>query len=218
MALAIFDLDHTLINGDSASLWAEFCVDAGLIDDPDFLIHSDQLYADYEAGTLDIRAYMAHNLKPIIGYTDVTLAPLISSFIESVIEPIIYREGEDLLQQHREQGDTLLLISATGAHLVEPIGRRLGIDVIMAIDLEKEENSYTGNIAGIPTFREGKVQRLHQWLNAHKEQLKGSSFYSDSFNDLPLLEKATFPVATNPDSTLLNIAEKRDWTIIHFNY
>ena len=218
MALAIFDLDHTLINGDSASLWAEFCVDAGLIDDPDFLIQSDQLYADYEAGTLDIHAYMAHNLKPIIGYTDVALAPLISTFLESVIEPIIYREGEDLLQQHREQGDTLLLISATGAHLVEPIGRRLGIDVIMAIDLEKEENRYTGNIAGIPTFREGKVQRLQRWLNAHNEQLSGSSFYSDSFNDLPLLEKATFPVATNPDSTLLGIAEKRDWKIKQFNY
>ncbi len=214
MALAIFDLDHTLINGDSASLWAEFCVEAGLMNDPDFLHQSDQLYADYEAGTLDIHAYMAHNLKPIIGYTDETLSPLISTFIESVIEPLIYREGEALLQKHKAQGDTLLLISATGAHLVEPIGRRLGVDVIMAIELEKNAHCFTGNITGIPTFREGKVERLQAWLQAQNASMNDSWFYSDSFNDLPLLEQATFPVAINPDSTLRSIAENRAWSII----
>ncbi|GAA4650563.1 hypothetical protein GCM10023116_28460 [Kistimonas scapharcae] len=104
--MAIFDLEHALINRGSTSLWAEFCVDTGLINDPDFLHQSDQLYADYEAGTLDIHAYMAHNLKPIIGFTDERLTPLISTFIESVIEPLIYREGEALLQKHKAQGDT----------------------------------------------------------------------------------------------------------------
>ena len=217
MPLAIFDLDHTLINGDSASLWAEFCVDAGLMDNPDFLRQSDNLYADYEAGTLDIHAYMSHNLKPIIGYTDEKLAPLLSTFLESVIEPCIYREGEALLQKHRTQGDTLLLISATGAHLVEPIGRRLGVDVIMAIDLEKNAQCFTGNITGIPTFREGKVERLQAWLQAHNESMNDSWFYSDSFNDLPLLEEATFPVAINPDSTLRGIAENRGWSIMQLS-
>lgn len=160
---------------------------------------------------------MAHNLKPIIGYTDQTLAPLILTFIESMIQPRIYREGEALLQKHKTQGDTLLLISATGAHLVGPIGRRLGVNAIMAIDLEKNAHCFTGNITGIPTFREGKVERLQAWLQAHNASMNDSWSYSDSFNDLPVLEQATFPVAINTDSTLRSIAESRELSIMQLN-
>ena len=214
MALAIFDLDETLIHGDCASLWTQEMVKIGWADGDSFIAHEQELMRQYAAGTLAMEDYMAFTLSPLVGRTPEEVAHVVEPFVEDVIEPIFYSDASRTLAAHRAAGDRLLVISASAHFLVSAIAERFGIDEVLAIDLEQQHGFYSGRTQGVLTYREGKVTRLHAWLAEQNESLAGASFYSDSRNDLPLLQVATNPVAVDPDDVLRGIANERGWPVI----
>lgn len=217
MALAIFDLDNTLLGGDSDHLWGEFVIEKGLVDHDVHRRQNDQFYADYCNGTLDIHAYQRFALAPLVGRDPDELAQWHREFMQRHIEPIILPKGLEALERHRQAGDTLMIITATNAFVTRPIAERLGVAHLLATEPERDENGYyTGEIVGIPTFQHGKVERLQQWLDEHGETLAGSWFYSDSHNDIPLLEAVDNPVAVDPDERLRAHAEQQGWPIASF--
>ena len=213
MALAIFDLDETLIHGDCASLWSEQMVRLGWVDGESFLRRDKELMDAYGRGHLAMEDYMAFSLEPLIGRKPEEVAPLVDPWVEDFIEPIIFSDATKTIAAHRKAGDRILVISASGTHLVAPIAKRLGIDEILGIELEVAHGAYTGLTVGTLTYREGKITRLLEWLDAQEENLEGASFYSDSRNDLPLLLKVDFPHVVNPDPVLREQAEKAGWPI-----
>jgi HAD superfamily hydrolase (TIGR01490 family) len=214
MALAIFDLDETLIHGDCASLWSEHMVRLGWVDGESFLRRDRELMEAYSKGEMAMEDYMAFSLEPVAGRTLEELAHLVEPWVEDVIEPIIYGDACRCIAEHRKQGDRVLIISASGTHLVGPIAARLGVDEYLAIELEAVNGVYTGNTHGVLTYREGKITRLLEWLDQEQENLEGASFYSDSRNDLPLLLKVDYPKAVNPDPVLRAHAEQQGWPIL----
>jgi HAD superfamily hydrolase (TIGR01490 family) len=214
MALAIFDLDNTLIAGDSDHSWGEFMVEKDLVDPQHYKQMNDRFYADYEAGCLDIFAYLEFSLEPLTKIPRKELVELHQEFMASVIEPMKLNKAEQLIDAHRKVGDRLLVITSTHRFIVEPICQSLGIDEIIATDLEEINGSFTGKVLGTPTFKEGKVTRFNQWLNEQEEMNDQSYFYSDSINDLPLLLEVSNPVAVDPDPALRAQAESRNWKII----
>lgn len=214
MALAIFDLDNTLIAGDSDHSWGEFLVAQSIVDAKIYKAMNDKFYADYESGNLDIFAYLAFSVEPLSRLSMSDLNSLHRQFMRDVINPMKLSQASDLINSHRQAGDRLLVITSTNRFIVEPICQSLGINEIIATDLEIINGQYSGKILGTPTFKEGKVTRLSQWLEEQKESLKDSYFYSDSINDLPLLLEVTHPVAVDPDSALRKEAESRQWDII----
>ena len=214
MALAIFDLDNTLIGGDSDHLWGVFLCETGRVDSDAFAQQNEQFYADYQTGDLDIDAYLRFALSPLAGKTPESLAQWLQEFMREKIAPIFLPAAADLIERHRRQGDTLLIITATNAFITRPIADALGIDNLLACEGEQLDGIYTGEPAGIPTFQEGKVTRLMQWLASRDDSLEGAYFYSDSHNDLPLLEAVEHPVAVDPDDRLRQIAQSRDWPVI----
>ncbi|MGE8479614.1 putative phosphatase [Pseudomonas fluorescens] len=214
MALAIFDLDETLIHGDCASLWSEHMVRLGWVDGESFLRRDRELMEAYSKGEMAMEDYMAFSLEPVAGRTLEELAHLVEPWVEDVIEPIIYGDACRCIAEHRKQGDRVLIISASGTHLVGPIAARLGVDEYLAIELEAVNGVYTGNTHGVLTYREGKITRLLEWLDQEQENLEGASFYSDSRNDLPLLLKVDHPKAVNPDPVLRAHAEQQGWPIL----
>ncbi|MFF7709209.1 HAD-IB family hydrolase [Pseudomonas sp. NPDC007930] len=216
MALALFDLDETLIHGDCASLWSAYMARIGWVDGGDFLQRDQQLMALYSEGKLAMEDYMAFSLAPLAGRTVEEVAAQVELYIGAVIEPLFYAEARRTVQAHREQGERLLVISASAAFLVKPIAARLGIEAALAIDLEVEGGRYTGRTVGVLTYREGKVLRLANWLEAEGETLAGASFYSDSRNDLPLLKAVPRPVAVNPDAVLREHARQAGWAIVEW--
>ena len=214
MTLAIFDLDNTLIAGDSDHSWGEFLVQKQLVDAVEYKRQNDLFYEAYKDGSLDIHAYQRFTLTPLIERTLAELTELHNEFMATCIEPLMLEKARALLQSHRERGDYLLIITATNSFITHPIAARLGVDHILATDPEIIEERYTGKILGTPCFQGGKVTRLHAWMKEHNESLDGSYFYSDSINDLPLLEQVSHPVAVDPDDRLRAIAEARHWDII----
>ncbi len=214
MTLAIFDLDNTLIGGDSDHLWALFVHEKGLIDDPDFAARADRFYADYASGKLDILAYLRFALSPLVGQPADVLAQWHRQFMTEKIEPIMLPRASALLQEHREQGHELLIITATNHFITRPIADALGVQHLLACEGEIIDGRYTGEPSGVPSFHAGKVTRLEQWLADNGGSLAGAWFYSDSHNDLPLLEKVENPVAVDPDATLLARAEAMNWPVI----
>lgn len=214
MALAIFDLDETLIHGDCASLWSEHMVRLGWVDGESFLRRDREMMEAYSKGEMAMEDYMAFSLEPIAGRTLEELAHLVEPWVEDVIEPIIYGDACRCIADHRKQGDRVLIISASGTHLVGPIAARLGVDEYLAIELEAVNGVYTGNTHGVLTYREGKITRLLEWLDQEQENLEDASFYSDSRNDLPLLLKVDHPRAVNPDPVLRAHAEQHGWPIL----
>ncbi len=214
MALAIFDLDNTLIAGDSDHSWGVFLVEKQLVDAETYRLANDGFYADYKNGTLDIRAYLQFSLAPLAHYSMVELEKLHAEFMRDHIEPLMLPKAEALLQQHRDQGDHLLIITATNGFVTRPIARRLGVDDILATDPEVIDGRYTGNFVGIPCFQAGKITHLHEWLKHSHHSLEGAYFYSDSINDLPLLEQVDQPVAVDPDELLASIARERNWKVL----
>lgn len=214
MSLAIFDLDHTLLTGDSDHLWGEYMIEQGLVERDHHKRHNDRFYADYKAGTLDIAAYTRFALEPLVRLGAEKLLPLRARFVERVIDPIVAPAAPALLERHRIQGDELLIITATNRFVAEPIAQLLGVDELLATDPAQENGRYTGAIAGIPCYREGKVRRFEQWLGERGERNEGVTFYSDSHNDLPLLERVTHPVAVDPDEVLRGEALARGWQVI----
>jgi HAD superfamily hydrolase (TIGR01490 family) len=214
MRLAIFDLDHTLLAGDSDHLWGEFMISHGLVEREGHKRLNDRFYEDYKAGTLDIAAYTRFALEPLVRLGAARLLPLRERFIAEVIEPIVAPAAPALLERHRIQGDQLLIITATNRFVTEPIAQLLGVDELLATDPEQVDGRYTGAITGIPCYREGKLGRLAQWRAQQDETYSHVTFYSDSHNDLPLLRDVDQPVAVDPDAELRAEAQREGWLII----
>ncbi|MCG8391954.1 MAG: HAD-IB family hydrolase [Pseudomonadales bacterium] len=214
MTLAIFDLDNTLIAGDSDHLWGDWLVEKGIVDQQHYKETNDQFYVDYQNGRLDIMAYLRFSLK-VLADNDITqLHHWREQFLAEKLDTMWLPKAEALLQKHRDQGHTLMIITATNDFVTAPLADRLGVDHLIATVAERRKEHYTGDVAGIPSYRDGKVERLAEWLRDHDESLAGSWFYSDSHNDLPLLKKVDNPVAVDPDATLEREARERDWPVI----
>ncbi|WFE72473.1 HAD-IB family hydrolase [Halomonas sp. M1] len=214
MSLAIFDLDNTLLSIDSDHAWGEFLLEQGAVDPVAYREANERFMADYNAGTLDMAAFLEMALKPLAENTPEQLAAWHQQFMASKIEPHILPKAEELLARHRTKGDTLLIITATNRFITAPIAERLGVDDLIAVDPEMIDGHYTGRVSGVPSYREGKVTRLKQWLEDQDLTMDGAWFYSDSHNDLPLLEQVEHPVAVDPDDTLREVAETRHWRIM----
>ena len=214
MALAIFDLDETLINGDCASLWSREMVRLGWVDGESFMQRDAQLMAAYGEGKLAMEDYMAFSLAPMAGRSRHAVSSEVAAFIAAVIDPLVYADARATIARHRSAGDRLLVISASGVHLVAPIAAQLGIDEVLAIDLELLEGHFSGRTEGVLTYREGKVTRLLTWLDSEGETLEGASFYSDSRNDLPLLCAVSHPYTVNPDPVLRAHAQQARWPML----
>ncbi|WP_419307167.1 HAD family hydrolase [Chromohalobacter israelensis] len=214
MSLAIFDLDNTLLDLDSDHAWGEFLIEQGAVDATTYRDANERFYQQYQDGTLNIMAYLALALKPLAENTPEQLAAWHQQFMASKIEPHILTRGEELLARHRAKGDRLLIITATNRFITGPIAERLGVDDLIAVEPEIEAGHYTGRVVGTPSFREGKVERLDAWLAEEDVTLDGAWFYSDSHNDLPLLERVDHPVAVDPDDALREAATQRGWRIL----
>lgn len=214
MALAIFDLDNTLLAGDSDYLWGGFLVAQGAVDGVHYQRENQRYYQDYQAGRLDIQEFLAFALRPLAEHSPAQLAVWHARYMREVIAPIMLPKAHALLDSHRTRGDTLLIITATNRFVVAPIAAALGVEHVLATEPEMVDGRYTGRVAGVPCFREGKVTRLHAWLAEQGGDLSDSDFYSDSLNDLPLLERVTRPCAVDPDPTLADHARARGWPII----
>lgn len=214
MTLAIFDLDHTLLNGDSDYLWGEYMVANNIVDRAEYQRLNQSFLEDYHRGDLDNDRYLQFALHPLTQHPIESLYTWRKDYVESWIQPIIATGTPALLDKHRQQGDTLIIISATNYFITEPIAELLEIPHLLATRPEIIDNRYTGKYLGVPTFKEGKVTVLNEWLAQQNHSLGESYFYSDSINDLPLLERVSHPIAVNPDESLSDIAVQRGWPIL----
>ena len=214
MSLAIFDLDNTLIADDSDFLWGQFLVDRGIVD-KDYYEHNNQkFYQDYQQGCLDIVKFLEFSLKPLAMHDSDLLYAWRAEFVETIIKPIVLPAATALVDYHRQKGDTLLVITATNRFITTPIVKLFGIEHLLATTPEKIDSRYTGKFTDTPCYQAGKVIHLHQWLAENDETLANSVFYSDSHNDLPLLNLVDHPVAVDPDDTLRAHAEQAKWSIL----
>lgn len=214
MRLAIFDLDNTLLNGDSDHSWGEFLVQRGIVDATLYKTANDKFYQHYQNGSLDINEYLAFSLKPLTQHKRQQLEQWHSEFMHEVISPMRQQKADALLAKHKAQGDFLLIITATNAFVTKPIAEWLGVDAILATEPAIENGEYTGAIVGTPCFQAGKVTRLNAWLAETGYSLDDSYFYSDSHNDLPLLKMVSHPVAVDADEKLTAYAQGQQWPII----
>ncbi|MEK6770497.1 MAG: HAD family hydrolase [Pseudomonadota bacterium] len=214
MTLAIFDLDHTLLAGDSDHAWGQFLIDREVVDAESYRRANERYYAQYRAGTLDIFEFLEFALKPLARHERDQLDAWHREFVATRIRPMITPAARALVEQHRRQGHTLMIVTATNRFVTAPIAREFGIDHLLATEPEEVDGRFTGRVAGTPCYREGKVARLRQWLEHSRETLAGSWFYSDSHNDLPLLELVDHPVAVNPDEVLRREAAARRWPVL----
>ncbi len=214
MALAIFDLDNTLLSGDSDYLWGVFLAEQGIVDGEFYEAENERFYQEYKEGRLDIFEFLSFSLRPLSEHSRERLADWHRQFMQDKILPIISAAARALVEQHRQQGDTLLIITATNTFVTAPIARELGIEHLLATEPEMLDGRYTGRVAGMPCFQQGKVSRLQDWLRRHGETLADSHFYTDSHNDLPLLQCVEHPVAVDPDDTLRQHAQQHHWPII----
>ena len=214
MGLALFDLDNTLVAGDSDHLWGDFLVSEGLVDPDKHKALNEHYYQQYQQGQLDIDQYLSFALGPMAGMTPETLSALQDKFLKKHVEPILLDAAFDLLQAHRVKGDTLIIITATNTLVTQPIADRLGVEYLIGCEAELKDGRYTGKPEGVPSFGEGKVQRIKAWCAEHQTPLEGAIFYSDSHNDLPLLREVAHAVAVDPDDVLRLEAQQCGWEII----
>ena len=215
MNLALFDLDYTLLNGDSDHAWGQFLVDAGVVDSEVFKLKNDAFWAQYKAGTLDVHEYLAFALSLIAGKTPAELKPLHDRYMAEKIEPMVTAAALALVEQHKD--DLCAVVTATNSFITAPVAARFGVPHLIACVAEIADGRYTGKVAGVPSFREGKVTRVEQWLATMGKKFadfERSYFYSDSLNDLPLLSVVSDPVAVNPDATLREHALTQGWPVL----
>jgi HAD superfamily hydrolase (TIGR01490 family) len=215
MKLALFDLDNTLLAGDSDFEWAQFLIEQGVLDRELYEARNLAFYEQYKAGTLDILEFLDFQLKPLARHSRAVLDAWHREFMERKIRPIIRDTARALVERHA--ADLRVLITATNSFVTAPIAREFGIEHLIATEPEEADGEFTGGVIDIPCFREGKVQRLDAWLTSRGLTLSSfdaSWFYSDSLNDLPLLERVTHPVAVDPDETLRAYAEAKRWPVI----
>ena len=214
MSLAIFDLDNTLLNGDSDYLWGRYLAAQGVVDGDSYERENQRFYDQYNAGELDIMEFLAFSLRPLAENSPETLLRLQQDFLQRHIRPILMPAARELVDSHRQQGDTLMIITATNRFVTAPIAELIGIPHLLATEPEQQQGRYTGKVSGTPCFQHGKIERLQQWLDENHRDLDGSWFYSDSHNDQPLLEQVSHPVAVDPDDRLRQTAGERGWPII----
>ena len=212
--LALFDLDNTLLAGDSDYNWSLFLIKQGLLDEKTHHERNEQFYLDYKNGNLDIYKFLAFQLKPLSEHSMADLNALHAKYMDTVIRPMMTKKAQDLVNQHKAQGDLCLVITATNSFVTQPIAQAYGIAHLIGTDPEMVNGAYTGGVAGVPSFQEGKVTRLKQWLTERGQVLadfEQSYFYSDSHNDLPLMKLVTHPVAVDADATLTDYAQQHGW-------
>ena len=217
MKLALFDLDHTLLPLDSDQSWGEFTLSLGWVDPDTFQAKNNGFYADYLAGCLDIHAYVRFSTAAVREKGPAAAAAAHDLFMERIIRPAILPAALDLVEQHRLRGERLVMVTATNEFVTRPIAEAFGMDVLLAVELERDAHGhFTGEIAGVPSLREGKVTRVQQWLATQGKSLAEveATFYSDSLNDLPLLEQVQQPVVTNGSAELRQTALERGWRIL----
>ncbi len=214
MALALFDLDNTLLNGDSDHGWGMYLASVGAVDPVVQQQKQDYFYQQYLDGTLNITEFCEYQFEVLANTPLAQLNEWHQGFMQDVIEPMITSGKAHLLDKHRAAGDDIVIITATNDFVTAPIAKRLGVDTLLATTAEFIDGKYTGNVSGTPCFQEGKITRLMQWLQNNDKVFADSVFYSDSINDLPLLEKVDTPIAVTPDDRLRAHAEKLHWQII----
>lgn len=213
--LALFDLDNTLLAGDSDHAWGEFLISRGLVDEVAHREANDRFYADYLAGVLDIHAWLAFTLGPVRKFARRQRDELLAEFLAGYAKPMVLEAGLKLVREHRRNGDFCMILTATNDLITRPIAKLFEVDALLATEAEIVDDAITGRIHGTPCFQEGKVTKLRDWL-AHNSgfEIENSVFYSDSINDLPLLELAGEAVAVDPDDRLRQVARERDWQIL----
>ena len=214
MGIALFDLDNTLIAGDSDFLWGCFLVEQGIVDATLYERENQRFYDQYKVGKLDIHEFMDFQLRLLSEHSLDILQQWRKQYVEEKITPVLLPRAQALIERHRQQGDTLVVITATNRFLTDPVAKLYGISHLIATEPEMQNDQYTGKVAGTPCFQDGKVVRLTEWLDENRQSLQGSWFYSDSHNDLPLLNNVTHPVAVDPDEILERHASDHDWPII----
>lgn len=217
MNLALFDLDNTLLSGDSDFEWSQFLVDQGILDRELFEAKNLAFYEQYKAGTLNIEEFLEFQLKPLSRHSRKMLDGWHEEFMRIKVRPMMGVKAQALVEKHRVAGDICMIVTATNSFVTAPIAREFGIEHLIATDPEHKNGEFTGGVAGVPSFREGKVVRMEQWLAERGwgwGSFEKSWFYSDSLNDLPLLAKVQHPVAVDPDATLRAYAEKQGWPVI----
>ena len=213
--LVLFDLDNTLLAGDSDFEWAQFLIEQGVLDREVYEARNQQFYDQYKAGTLDILEFLDFQLKPLSRHPRAQLDAWHRDFMQHRIRPLIRDKARSLVESHR--GDLCAVITATNSFVTAPIAGEFGMANLIATEPEQVNGGFTGRVSGIPCFREGKVERLEAWLAARGRKLSSfaeSWFYSDSLNDLPLLERVTHPIAVDPDPTLREHAGRKGWRVI----
>jgi HAD superfamily hydrolase (TIGR01490 family) len=217
LSLALFDLDHTLLPLDSDYEWGEFTRRLGWVDAQYFKKQNDRFYADYQSGKLDIHEYVEFCTQAIRLKGSAQSARAHEQFMAEVIRPAIKPQALELIHKHRSRGDYLVIVTATNEFVTRPIAQEFGVDDLISVELERDELGwFNGKIKGVPSMREGKVERLKQWFTQRGDKWENSeiTFYSDSTNDLPLLSAVDHPVATNPDEKLRAWALEKGWPIL----
>ena len=214
MSLVIFDLDNTLIDGDSDYEWGQFLVSKKLVNAEEYEVANKHFYNDYNSGTLDIIEYATFSFKPLAIRSMEELAVLHDEFMESVILPMVKEKAKSVIEKHKKLKDTLMIITATNTFITKPIADYFGIQNLIGLEPKIVDGRYTTEVNGTPSFQEGKVVRLNEWLQDNHHSMENSFFYSDSHNDLSLLELVDNPVAVDPDKELLEIANDRKWKVI----
>jgi HAD superfamily hydrolase (TIGR01490 family) len=214
LALAIFDLDNTLLAGDSDYLWGVYLAEQGAVDRKEHERENERFFREYKEGHLDIYEFLEFSLRPLRDNRREDLVRWRTDFVHHKIDPIILPGARALVQRHRDAGDTLVIVTATNAFVTAPIAQRFGIPHLIATIPKEVDGRFTGEVSGLPSFQAGKVQRLLAWVQENGENLQGSTFYSDSHNDIPLLERVDNPVAVDPDEQLARHAESLGWPVI----
>jgi HAD superfamily hydrolase (TIGR01490 family) len=215
--LALFDLDNTLLQGDSDFEWSQFLIEQGVLDRELFEAKNLAFYEQYKDGTLDIEEFLDFQLKPLSRHARRVLDGWHEEFMRNKVRAMMGRPARELVERHRAAGDVCVIITATNSFVTAPIAREFGVEHLIATEPEHREGEFTGRVSGVPSFREGKVIRLQEWMAQRGwgwDSFAESWFYSDSLNDLPLLGKVHHPVAVDPDATLRAHAERQGWPII----
>jgi HAD superfamily hydrolase (TIGR01490 family) len=217
MKLCLFDLDNTLLAGDSDYEWGQFLIDQGVLAREQYEAQNAEFFEQYKAGTLDIHEFLGFALRPLAAHTPQELERWHAEFMRSRIAPMIGAPARALVRRHLDAGELCAVVTATNSFVTAPIAREFGVPHLVATEPERVAGRFTGRVAGTPCFRNGKIERVEAWLASlgHRlEQFAHSAFYSDSHNDLPLLERVTRPVAVDPDATLAAEAKLRGWPVI----
>ena len=220
MQLALFDLDHTLLTGDSDYEWTQYLVSKGIVDRTTHEARNAEFYEQYKAGTMDIHEFLDFQLRPLADHTRADLEAWHADFMETQIRPRLSQKARELVRKHLDAGDICAMVTATNSFVTGPIARELGIPHLIATIPAQENGQFTGKARGLPSFREGKIARVEAWLEAMGlwwNNFERSWFYSDSLNDLPLLQRVTDPVVVDPDATLRAHAEEAGWPILNIH-